>query len=208
MKNKICLVADIPNWAFDNISQKVKKELSNKYDITIDYFNRREEADYFFELIEKNKNYDLIHFFNRRMLLLIGTDIFKEKVEKNGYNYDEYIKEIKNKFSTSVYDYMDLDIKGIEEHAPIFNKYTKAYYTATKKLFEIYNSITEYKKPYSMVHDICDETLYLPKNINRFDYDNIKDRDIVIGWVGNSTHSGEQGVDLKGFHSILKPVVK
>lgn len=207
MKKKICIIADVPNWAFDNIAQKLKKELSYKYDISIDYFNRREEADNFFELVERNKDCDLIHFLNRRMLLLIGTDSFKEKVEKNGYNLEEYIYVMKNKFSTAIYDYMDIDEEGIKEHTPIFNKYTKLYYTATKKLFNIYNTINEYKKPFSMVHDICDETMYLPKNLNRFDYQNINNRDIVIGWVGNSVHSGEQGVDLKGFRSILKPVV-
>ena len=30
MKKKICIVADVPNWAFDSIAQKVKKELSYK----------------------------------------------------------------------------------------------------------------------------------------------------------------------------------
>ena len=50
MKKKICLVADVPNWAFDSIAQKVKKELSYKYDFRIDYFNRRTEEDLFYEL--------------------------------------------------------------------------------------------------------------------------------------------------------------
>ena len=33
MKSKICIVADVPNWAFDRIAGQVKKELSYKYDI-------------------------------------------------------------------------------------------------------------------------------------------------------------------------------
>lgn len=208
MKSKICIVADVPNWAFDSIAQKLKKDLSYKYDIRIVYFDRRKEAEFLFELIDVNKDCDLIHFLNRRMLLLIGTDIFKEKVEKNGYYLEDYIKMIQNKCSTAVYDYMDIDPAGIKEHAPIFNEYTKNYYTATKKLFDIYNSIKQYNKPSAMIHDICDETKYVPMNLERFDYHNINNREIVVGWVGNSVHSGNNGVDLKGFHSILKPVIE
>ena len=208
MKFKICMVADVPNWSFDNIAQKLKKDLENKYDIRIVYFDRRKEADNFYEFIERNKDCDLFHFLNRRMLLLMGTEIFKQKVENSGKNLKEYIEEKKNKFSTAVYDYIDLTPEGILEHTPIFNTYTKKYYTATKELFEIYSSIEGLKKPDAMVHDICDKELFPPINIERFDYDNIKNREIVVGWVGNSVHNDEKEVDLKGFHSILNPVIE
>lgn len=208
MKSKICVVADVPNWAFDSIAQKLKKGLSDKYEIRIAYFNRRTEAEFFYEFIEQNNDCDLIHFLNRRMLLLIGTEIFKEKVEANGKNYDEYVKEKQTKFSTAVYDYMDLDEIGILEHQPIFNTYTKKYYTATKKLFDIYNSISEFNKPTALVHDICDTEIFKPTNLERFNYNNIIDREIVVGWVGNSIHNDEKEVDLKGFRTILNPVIK
>lgn len=208
MKPNICIVADIPNWAFDNIAKKLKKDLSYKYNIRIVYFDRRKEADYLFELIENNKDCDLIHFLNRRMLLLIGSSVFNEKVINRGYSFQDYIKMVRNKCSTTVYDYMDIDVAGIKEHAPIFNLYTKNYYTATKKLFDIYTTIKEYNAPSAMVHDICDETKYVPMNLERFEIDNIGNRPIVIGWVGNSMHSGDNGIDLKGFHSVLKPVIR
>ena len=53
MKKKLCLVADVPNWAFDKIAQKLKKSLSDKYDITIKYFNRRDEQDNFLRKFQK-----------------------------------------------------------------------------------------------------------------------------------------------------------
>lgn len=207
MKSKICIVADVPNWAFDSIAKKVKKELDGKYDIRITYFNRRTEADNFYEFIEKNDDCDLLHFLNRRMLLLINTDIFKEKVENSGRNFKEYIASKKKKFSTSVYDYMDLTEEGLLKHRPIFNEYTKMYYTATKKLFEIYSSIDSLKKPDALVHDICDSNLFVPINLERFEFESIKDRELIVGWIGNSTHSGDDKVDLKGFRTILKPVI-
>ena len=208
MKYKICIVADVPNWAFDCIAQKIQKELSYKYNIRIEYFNRRTEADNFYEFIEKNDDCDLIHFLNRRMLLLMGTETFKQKVELSGRNIDEYIRQKKNKFSTAVYDYIDLDQVGIMEHRPIYNDYTKMYYTSTKQLFKLYSSIKEFKKPDSMIHDICDNEIFIPINLEIFEYENIKNRTIIIGWVGNSVHNDEKDVDLKGFNTIIKPVIQ
>ena len=207
MRKKICIVADVPNWSFDSIAQKVKKELNFKYDIDIKYFNRRTEAENFYEFVEEVKNYDLVHFLNRRMLLLIETKEFTEKVRKSGKEIINYIKENKNKFSTAIYDHIDLDPIGIQEHKAIYNKYTKMYYTANKKLFNTYKSIKDFKKPDAMIHDICDNEIYIPKNLERFKYQNIKDRTLLIGWVGNSTHSDEGDIDLKGFHTIIKPVI-
>lgn len=208
MKAKICLVADIPNWAFDKIAQKLQKSLSNKYDITIKYFNRRDDQNNFFEFIENNSDYDLIHFFNRRTLLLIESKTFKQKVEATNQNLEEYIQTKRNKFSTSVCDHIDLDEQGIKELKSIYNKYTKMYYTSSKRLYNIYNSIPDFKKPETIIHDICDEEIFKPINIKRFDYENIKNRPIVIGWIGNSTHSGQKEVDLKGVSSIIKPTVE
>lgn len=206
-KPKIVLVCDVPNWAFDRIAQQVKKELGHKYDMRIDYFNRRTEADFFYELLERNSDCDLMHFLNRRMLLLMDSEAFKQKIEDSGRNVDEYIAEKKNKISTAIYDYIDLDEAGISEHKYIFNDYSKAYYAATKKLFEIYTSIEEFKNPDAMVHDICDKDQFPTINLERFELESIKDRPIVVGWVGNSVHNDEKEVDLKGFNTILKPVM-
>lgn len=208
MKPKICVIADVRGWAFDSIALKLKKELSYKYDISIDYFNRRTETDNFYELLEKHNDCDIIHFLNRRMLLLMNSDSFCEKVKKSGRTVEEYIKEKKKHLTTSVYDYMDIDEKGISEHKYIFNDYTKKYYTCTKKLFEIYSSIKEYKKPDAMVHDICDKEIFTPEKLERFELSELENRKIVIGWVGNSVHSGDTGTDLKGFHNIVKPVME
>ena len=80
MKPKICLVCDIPNWAFDIIARKVKNNLENKYDIRIDYYDMREKPDEFYEFLEKNDDCDLIHFFWRKSLIQMETESFKNKV--------------------------------------------------------------------------------------------------------------------------------
>ena len=50
---------------------------------------------------------------------------------------------------------------------------------------------------------MCDTSKMVPINLERF-----KDhkRSLVVGWVGNSAIKFD-GVDLKGFHSIIKPIV-
>lgn len=142
--------------------------MNYKYDIKIEYFNRRTEKNLFYEFIEKNNDCDLIHFLNRRTLLLMATKEFKDKVKNNNMNVEEYISNKKNKISTAVYDHIDLDQEGIMKLKPIYNQYTNMYYTSTKKLFEIYSSIEELKKPDAMVHDICNEKIFIPINLERF----------------------------------------
>ena len=124
IKYKICIVADVLGWAFDHIAQKINKELSDKYDIRIEYFNRRTEKEYFYEFIEKNDDCDLIHFLNRRTLLLLQTESFKEKVEQSGRNVNEYIKQKQKKFTTAVNDHIDLTPEGIQSLKSIYNEYT------------------------------------------------------------------------------------
>lgn len=207
-KYKICIVADVPNWAFDSIAKILKKKLNYKYDIRIEYFNRRTEEKFFYEFLEKNEDCDLIHFLNRRTLLLMKTKVFCDKVKNNNIDVEEYIENKKMKLSTAVYDHIDLNPNGIIKLSPIHNKYTKMYYTSTQKLFDIYSSIEKLKKPDAIVHDICDEKIFKPFNLERFDYNKIKNRPLVIGWVGNSIHSGQEDVDLKGFNTIIKPVIQ
>lgn len=50
-----------------------------------------------------------------------------------------------------------------------------------------------------------DLTLFKPVNLTRFN--NIQDRELVVGWAGNSKWAGDIE-DFKGFHSILKPAVE
>lgn len=204
MKPKICLVCDIPNWAFDIIAQKVKKNLKDKYDIKIDYYDMRETPDEFYEFLEKNSDCDLIHFFWRKSLIQMESDSFKNKILASGRNVEEYIKEKSKKISTGVYDFFFLDEEGVNTYKNIFNVYASNYYVSSKKLKREYEKIEEYKKPRMVVHDISDDENFKPINIERFKN---KNRELVIGWVGNSA-TKMNGVDLKGFHSIITLVIK
>jgi len=203
MKQKICLVCDVPGWAFSNIATEVKNKLDYKYDINVVYFDEDKEADNFYEFLEGNKDADLIHFFWRRNLLLFESETFKNKVLASGRDVNSYIKEMVNKLSTGVYDFLGINEKWLLRYKEVFNSYTSNYYVSSKKLYNTYVNIPEYKKPTSIVHDVCDWERYVPINLERF---NDFNRPLVIGWVGNSTRVAD-GVDLKGFNTIIKPLV-
>lgn len=203
MKPKICLVCDVPGWAFSNIAIEVKNKLEYKYDIDIVYFDEDKEADNFYELLESNKNADLIHFFWRRNLFLFESEVFKNKVLESGRDINWYIKEIVKKLSTGAYDFLGINEKWLLRYKEVFNNYCSHYYVSSKKLYNTYLNIAEYKKPTSIVHDICDWEHYKPINLERFEDFT---RPLIIGWVGNSARVAD-GVDLKGFNTIIKPLI-
>lgn len=203
MKN-ICLVCDVPNWAFDIIAKKIVFELKEDFEIDIKYFDVRESADNFFEFLESVKEYDMIHFFWRKILLQMESETFKNKVVQEYGDYEKYITTISSKISTGVYDFLFLKNEEIETFKNVFNKYCKSYYVISKKLFERYSNIEAYKPAYGIVHDVCNTSKMIPQNLERFDNYN---RSLVVGWVGNSAIKYD-GVDLKGFHSIIKPVIQ
>lgn len=201
---KICLVADVPNWAFDIISQALKEKLSNKYDIRVVYFDAKKQSDVFYEFIEENDDCDLIHFFWRKVLLQFETEIFKKKVEENGKKYDEYVKEKVAKISTGAYDFLGLAGEDVVDFIRAINNYCSNYCVTSKKLYEKYYNSKEFKNPTAIVHDICNFDRYKPFNLERFD--NLE-REIVVGWVGNSLRKVD-GIDLKGFHTVIVPVIQ
>ena len=201
---KICLVADVPNWAFDIISHNLKEKLAHKYDIRIVYYDAKKESDVFYEFLEENNDCDLIHFFWRKVLLQFETDVFKNKVEASGKNYDEYVEKMVSKISTGAYDFLGLTGEGVEDFINALNNYCSNYCVTSKKLYDEYKNKNEFRNPTAIVHDICNFDRFNPLNLERFENE---DRELVIGWVGNSMRTVD-GIDLKGFHTIIKPVVQ
>lgn len=201
---KICLVADVPNWAFDIIAKALKNKLVHKYDIRIVYYDAKKESDIFYEFLEKNNDCDLIHFFWRKVLLQFETDIFKSKVEASGNNYSEYVNKMISKISTGAYDFLGLFGEGVEDFINAINNYCSNYCVTSKKLYDAYLNNNEFKNPTAIVHDICNFERFKPINLQRFENQN---RELVIGWVGNSLRKVD-GIDLKGFHTIIKPVIQ
>lgn len=202
---KIALIVDQENWAFDIEAQLLKQNLKDFYEIDVYASSKEEFNDDLFKILERVKNYDLIHFFWRKLLIQFETKKFRNKVEEAGYNYNEYVNILTNKLSTGIYDHLFLQKEEIDLYKPIFTKYIKAYYTCSKRLEDIYNNIDEYPKPFGTIHDTYDNKLYSGGNKQRYQ-NKTKDMSLIIGWVGNSNWNIKYQ-DFKGFHTILEPVV-
>lgn len=204
---KIALVADVPNWAFDLAAHIIKKAFEDKIQVDIYYTKSVEFNKDLFKILETLKDYDVIHFFWREILLDFEKDEFIDKVKEKYGNYDEYVNNIIKKISTGVYDHLYEDNLKYNQ---TFTKYCKKYVVSSKTLFEIYSNEENVKKPYLVMGDSFEKTRFFPYNMNRFEDEN---GPLVIGWVGNSAWNEKQkdengnSIDFKGFHTILKPAV-
>ena len=73
---------------------------------------------------------------------------------------------------------------------------------SSKKLFDLYSNLG-LKKPTMEITDGVDTKLFIPHDLDRFN--NVQDRTLVVGWVGNSNYFGDQ--DHKGINTIIKPAI-
>lgn len=204
-KLKIALICDIRGWAFSNIAQEIKKNLSNDFNIDIFYAN--EDYKNIFDLYKDTilKDYDLIHFFWRLQLF----NIFNPEVLKN---CPIPTSELINYFcvksiTTSVYDHAFLIDAEKMFYKGIFSTLADSYTVSSDKLYKIYSEISEYKKPSTIIQDGVNLELFYPINTERFQKKKKNDC-ITIGWVGNSKWELKKGMDNKGFNTIIKPAIR
>ena len=202
-KKRIALVVDKENWAFANIAKNIKRRLSDTFEfkiIPMSYLDCN-----FIRLFLLVKDYDLIHFFWRGHLMDIKNDFFDWYTYEIGSSRNEFEKEFVDykKITTAVYDHLFIEDHK-EKTIDIFNR-IKNYYVSSNRLLEIYNKMDLQNKPLCVITDGISLEEFYPKNIERFD--NIKNREVVIGWCGNSNWSGEKE-DYKGLKTILNPAIE
>ena len=205
---KIAIIVDVPNWAFDLGAQLIKKNLEGVAIVDVYAIHVEPYKDNLFMLLEDVKDYDYIHFMWRKNLLSFDSEEFKENLINNKIDYNEYVNFFSSKISTSVHDHMFLKSDEIDLYKNVFNKYSRKYFVISKKLYDIYSNIPNYKKPESIMMDTFDKNIFIPQNLSRFD--NTINKPFVVGWVGNSAWNSKDGngIDYKGLHSILSPVLE
>lgn len=207
-KKKIAIVYDVDGWAFHNISKEIKKNLSKFYDIDIipkSVFNHN-----VIRLMFLAKKYDLVHVLWRGMFSEIDGEFSKEYIKSLGLTKEEFVKEFVEKanITTSVYDHSFLN-KEAFWITEAYLKYTKGYTVSSKKLKDIYDNLKIDKKPSMEITDGVDLSKFVPQNLERFLINNIQNRVINIGWVGNSKfEDSENDDDLKGVRKIIIPVIE
>lgn len=201
-KKKIALVVDADNWAFANIAKNVKKNLLENYDFKIiPIVNLDNNLP---RVYISAQDCDLIHFFWRGNIIGDEDANFKAIVEDLGYSLNDFKKIYMNKpITTAVYDHLFLE-KDEDLTKKIFSK-CKKYYVSSNILKNIYNKLDLKYHTDLVITDGVDLEKFYPKNLERFE--NISERNIKIGWVGNSAWANDIE-DFKGVNTILKPVIK
>lgn len=202
---KIALIIDIEDWAFANIARNIKVKLENKY--VIEIFPIMNYENNLINVLNACKDFDIIHFFWRGVLLDFNSDSYQYQLTQKNIDISDFNKKyLENKIiTTCVQDHLFID-NETENTKKIFNTFEN-YYVSSKKLFNIYTNLEIDNKPSTIIHDGVDLGKFYLKDKTKFEFENVKDRKIVIGWVGNSAwHSNEE--DFKGYNTIIKPVVE
>lgn len=202
-KIKLALIVDVENWAYANIAKNFKKQLENNFEISIIPMSKINENSATMWLILKD--YEIVHFFCRGLSISYEEEYFKNQLLELGGDLNSFTKEyIKGKvITTCVYDHLFLE-KDIEFTKKLFSK-VKNYYVSSNILKKIYDNLEIKYKPQTVITDGVNLEQFYPINIDRFN--NLKDRTIKIGWVGNSKWVDNTD-DYKGVHTILKPAIE
>lgn len=203
-KTKIALIIDTDNWAFGNIARQLEKHLSSRFDFVVIPMDVVDNID---QVLLMAKDCDVIHFFWREHLALIGTPYYRGYVESMGLPYEQFHERfVAGKLlSTSVYDHLLLKDDELSARARIFSEVVAGYTVGSEKLGAIYSDIAGYPVPTALIEDGVDLSKFRPQNLERFQ--TVGQRELVIGWVGNSKWADEIE-DFKGVHSILKPAIE
>lgn len=202
-KPKIALVIDTDHWAFGNISRQLQRYLSDRFEFTVIPMDIIDNID---QVLMMAEDCDLVHFFWREHLTLIGTPYYRSYVESLGMSYSVFEQRFiaSKKISTSVYDHLLLNKEELDGRRHLFSDFIAGYTVGSEKLNSIYSKIPNYPKPAYVVQDGVDLSLFKPENLERMQ--GVGHRELVVGWVGNSKWASELE-DFKGLHTILRPAV-
>lgn len=202
---KIALIIDSESWAFANISNQLVRYLR-------DYFNFRiiptEIIDNINQILIMTADCSVIHFFWRDFLRLVTQKSANDYARELGFSsYSRFLdRYVHNRvITTSIYDHLFLTGPEIKTRETLFNKLVSGYTVSSQRLMGIYKNIGIYPDPAQLAEDGVDLSLFRPHDIGRLD--TLGERTMVIGWAGNSRWAHDQGEDLKGLHTILKPAV-
>jgi len=203
-KPRIALIIDTHGWAFSNIAQQLQRNLSDRYDFTIIPMDIIDDIN---QVLMIAADCDLVHFFWREHLRLIGTSYYRGQAELISTSYVDFEQRYisSKKITASIYDHLLLDATSLDERKVLYESLLAGYSVGSNKLHQIYSATPGYPAPTAVLEDGVDLTLFKPDALERFDC--VRGRELVVGWVGNSQWASEIE-DFKGLHTILKPAIE
>jgi len=205
-RRKLCLVADVRDWAYDNIAKQIKYHLGERIQIEILYQDQAASWWDTFHHAVFTKKSDFVHFFWRETLfkLLLTPWVLSGFCKEKNISPQAFAERLAETVLTaSVYDHLFLAPHEINERQKYFSM-LDGYSVSSRRLFEIYKDNFPVE-PTVVAEDGVDLRFFRPKNLERFGAK--QKRPLTIGWVGNSEWNASSGTDRKGFVTILKPAI-
>lgn len=223
---RIALIVDSPDWAFANIARQVSARLSDEFEFeVISTWSLAEidrahavdagqsgrqpldSRDSFPRILLRSDEFDLMHVFWRSSLTILTearSNDLAGYAARLGFELQEFRSRFVDqaKLTTSVYDHLYLDGEISSQLAAVFRNVVVDYTVSSEKLNGIYRAHSTFVAPGAVIQDGVDLGLFHPRNLERFDL--AHDRELVVGWVGNS---GWGGNDSKGVKTILEPAI-
>jgi GT2 family glycosyltransferase len=207
--NHLILVIDKRNWAFHNIANNIEKHLSHKFKIELifseDYQNEN-WVDLYYELYKRKPA--IVYFFWRPSLFLFDSvDVatgLRERHKISQADLCEYFNS--TVLLTSIYDHLYLGESYKNAHFGFFKSFIDNYSTSSELLYNIYSNEFP-KKPGIVIQDGIDLETFIKTKESRIEEKS--KNDLIVGWVGNSAWGiSEDGIDHKGFRTIIKPAIE
>lgn len=201
---KVALVVDTDSWAFWNIAQQLRCHLSDRFEIRV---IPTAVLGNVIQSFLAARDCDIVHVFWREYLRQLGYPYCRTYVEYLGGIYDEFLRDVVRgpALSTAVYDHLWLEPEALAERQFVYRDLADAYYVCSRRLEAIYRALPAYPAPLMVLEDGVDLGRFFAQDLGRLAA--AGQRELVIGWSGNSGWSKELG-EFKGVETILRPAVE
>ncbi len=200
---RIAFIIDFDNWAFANITRQVLKHSSDIFDYTVIPSSTIQNPVHMMLMTQQA---DLVHFFFRGYIDWLCSPYMDGYAASIGMTADLFRKRFvhNRKITTSIYDHLFLEPDEVPRMRMLLNEIVTDYYVSSNKLDAIYRSLPGFPAPGAVLPDGVDLEHFRPSRLERFR--DAADRELVVGWVGNSQWASHME-DPKGVHTILLPAI-
>lgn len=201
---RVALLLDTADWAFANIAAQLQRHLADEFDfvvLPVSWFGRLTRA------LQLAADADLIHFFWREHISELEWLETRRELTQMFGSADLGLRRLLNscRLTTCVFDHLYLERSEVEERGARFRRLGIRYGTASSRLLALYRELPEMPPPSALLRDGVDLERFVPRNAAGLEVPGV-DRDLVVGWTGNSAFQG-LGEDAKGLHTVIRPAV-
>ncbi|MBI4921054.1 MAG: glycosyltransferase [Devosia nanyangense] len=198
---KVALFIDKEGWAYGNLADQLRRELSHRFEFTILSYDALKDDFRSFLALE---GFDVVYFFWRVIFSHLLRPPASRRAATLGLDFRSlYAAQFERTALTfGVYDHLFLGPEELAKNMTFFNQ-ADLYSVSSRKLFDIYSRIPGCPRPGAELPDGVDLRLFRPSSRSRLG----TTAPLVVGWAGNSAWGGRE-LDRKGLHSIIRPALR